>query len=83
MPPVKETRLFKFANIVVKPKDVRTLASIVIEATDNQKTPKSRINLTFTVNAVGGQTFESTSPELFEDDGPLESKQVFSVGIAM
>ena len=83
MPRVKETRLFQFADIVVRPKDVRALAGLVIEATEKQQKPGSRVNIAFSAYAAGGQAFESTSPELFEEDGLLESKQVFSVGITM
>jgi hypothetical protein len=83
MPPVKETKSFDFSNVIVKPEDVRTLANIVVEVAEGQKSSNSRMSIEFSVAARGGQTFESTSVELFGKDGPLESKQVFSVGIDM
>lgn len=83
VPPVKETRRSEFNDIVVKPGDVRALANVVVDVTNAQKKETSRVDCSFVAYAQGGRTYESDSPRLFDEDGPLDSKQVTSFHIEM
>jgi hypothetical protein len=79
----KETRRFAFGDIIVRPEDVRTLAKIAVEVSGSQQQAETRPNLSFIIHAERGRTFESDSPELFDEDGHLDSKQVYAVGIEL
>jgi len=81
--PVREKRRFTFGDIIVRPEDVRTLAKIVVEASNSQQQAESRTILSFIIQVEGGGMFESDSPELFGEDGHLDSKQVYRVGIEL
>jgi hypothetical protein len=77
--PIRETRLLLIENKVIKPSDIRTLARIVTDASEELKIPKSKQRFSFEIKAHGLRLYESEDAELFEQDSILDSKQIFAI----
>jgi hypothetical protein len=81
MPPVKETARIRLADLIIRPADVRKLASIVVGAgTALEPNPASVRYFAFSIITADKRSYESESPDLFsEEEGLLDTKPVWSV----
>jgi hypothetical protein len=83
MTSVRETARIRLADLIIKPADVRKLASIVIGAETSLKKPAHSSSLRyFAFDIITGdrRSYESESPDLFsEEEGLLDTKPVWAI----
>jgi hypothetical protein len=82
MSSVVETRTLSFKNIIVSPEGIRAVADILTDAINRQKTPESLIKTSYGINAEGQISFNSTSSDIFNNKGPLESHRISQIGMS-
>lgn len=80
MSTVKETRRFRFTNVIVKPDDIRDLARIMTKAAEPSAKEDQR--LSFVVVADDDSQYDASTPEVFAKGGILEAKQVQSINLS-
>jgi len=79
MTTVKETRRFPIAGVIVKPDDIRDLASILTQASEQLVTKESLRLTSFRIVADDGSEYDAATSEVFAKGGILEAKQLKSI----
>jgi hypothetical protein len=81
MTTIKETRRFPLENVVVKPDDIRELASITTQAAEKSATQESQQRMSFAIVADDGSEYDSVTADVFAKGGILDTKQIQSISI--
>jgi hypothetical protein len=71
----KETRRLNINWRVFSKSDIRRLAQVLDVVLRVAKEQKHHSSLSFKLNCKGGISYESDSPSIFDDDGPLDIKK--------
>jgi len=72
------------ANVIITPESVRTLVKIILSAAKELPPQKQyyQQRFTFTATSSDGMQYSSETPELFQNDGELDTKQVERIAIS-
>lgn len=83
MSPIRIDKSFPVSNVIVTPESVRTLVKIILSASKElpPQKPYNQQRFTFAATTSDGLKYSSETPELFENDGELDTKQIDSISI--
>jgi len=84
MSPITIEKSFPVSNVIVTPESARALVKIILSASKELPAQKQyyQQRFTFAATTSDGSQYSSETPELFQNDGELDTKQIENVRIS-
>jgi hypothetical protein len=82
--PIRIDKSFPVSNVIITPDSVRALVKIILSASKElpPQKPYYQQRFTFAATSSDGMQYSSETPELFQNDGELDTKQIERIAIS-